>query len=217
MMKCTELAKFGERSVVEIRDTETDKVKKYVVCHNFDNSKAYGSKWDTGTYFDIAYRFSQEEQLKAAIMFLYGVEEHKISYERMEEFARDFLGELTLDADDDFAEHLREDMNMTEAEAEYFEIKDQLFPKKFKVVECKMIRTQEVKIKVVMPNDEDECYVENYIENESYLENDYSLETTDWEVDSYSVDADDLSEDDVKSNYDSDDIWNFEDFDNYRI
>ena len=215
MMKCTELANFKDRYVVEIRDTESNQVKKYVVCHNFDNSKAYGNKWDTGTYFDIAYEFTQEEQLKAAMMFLYGIEEHKISYERMEEFARDFLGQL--DLDDDLSEYLREDMNMTEAEAEYFGIKDQVFPKKFKIVKCTMVRRQEVKIKVVIPNDEDEYDAENYIENESYLEDDYNLEASDWEVESCYVDSEDLSEDDIKNNYDSDDIWNYEDFDNCKI
>lgn len=213
MMKCTELARFEGKSVVEVIDTETNRIIDYVVCDNFDNSKAFGNKWDNGTYFNVVYKSDQEDQLKAAILNLYGIKEHKISYERMEAFARDFLGQL--DLDDDLAGYLRENMNMTEAEANYFGIKDQVFPKKFKIVECRMVRRQEVKIKVVIPNDEDEYCVDDYIENESYLEDDCNLETEDWEVDSYSVDVDDLSEDDIKNNYDSDDIWNYEDFDNY--
>ena len=43
MMKCTELAKKGNRSLVEIMNADTERIEKYVVCSNFDNAKAYGT------------------------------------------------------------------------------------------------------------------------------------------------------------------------------
>ena len=211
MMKCTELVKDANRSVVEIRNMETDKIVKYVVCSNFDNSKAYGNKWDSGEYYNVndAVGLYQQNMLRAAIFDLYDIKEPKISYDRVMEFARAFFNNM--DIDDEQAEILKDEYHITETEAEEFGIKDKLFARKYKVVEATFVRTQRVTIKTIMPEEEDEDCVDNYIENQDYLD-DYADDCDDWELDDYSVVESDMSENEVENRYDFNDLWNSCDF-----
>ena len=211
-MKCTELAKNGNKSVVEIRNMETDKIANYVVCTNFDNSKAYGNKWDSGEYYCIndALGLYQQDMLRAAIFDLYGIKEPKVPYDRVMEFARAFFNNM--DIDEEQAETLKDIYHITETEAEEFGIKEKIFPRKYKVVEATFVRTQRVTVKTIMPEEEYEGNVDEYVENQSYLEDSYTDDCDDWELDDYSVDEDGLSEDEIKSRYDFDELWNSCDF-----
>lgn len=212
MMKCTELVKDANRSVVEIRNMETDKIVKYVVCSDFDNSKAYGSKWNTGEYYNVEEPLGlyQQDMLRAAIFDLYGIKEPKVSYDRLIELAKAFLSNMDVD-DDDVAELLRDKYHITETEAEEFGIKDKLFARKYKVVEATFVRTQRVTVKTIMPEEGDEGYVDDYIENQEYLD-DYIDDCDDWELDDYSVVESELSENEVENRHDFNDLWNSCDF-----
>lgn len=220
MNKCTELAKLGNRSVVEVRRTDTDKVVQYVVCSNFNNSKMWGSKWDWGHYFDVWENDVAEIQLRNAMMYLYGMDESEISFDRAKELAKTFFNELhdIYDSEGDNSnERLREYLmhnNITEDEAEFFGVKDLMFQKKYKVVDVTFERIQRVIVKVVMPDDEDECNAEDYVENRDYLDDTPYVENNDWECDYYSIDRNDLSAEDYERMYDRDDIWNDCDFEN---
>ena len=220
MKKCTELAKLGNRSVVEVRRTDTDAIVQYVVCSNFNNSKAFGSKWDWGHYYDVWGNDVAEIQLRNAMMDLYGMDESQISFDRAKELAKLFFDELHDIYDSDGVnsdERLREYLihnNITEDESEFFGVKDIMFQKKYKVVDVTFERKQRVTVKVVMPDDEDECNAEDYVENPNYLEDDPSIENDDWEYDYCSIDRNDLSAEDYERIYDRDEIWNDCDFEN---
>lgn len=211
-MKCTELVKNENKSVVEIRDMETNIVKKYVVCSDFDNAKAYGDKWSFGEYFNVepSLGLYEQEQLRSAILYLYDIKEPKIPYKRVMEFAQAYF--KNMDIDSEMADFLKDGLLITEDEAETFGIKEKLFPMKYKVVKLTLTRTQDVTIKVIMPNDEDDCYAENYIERYDYLEDDPKIESYDWDVEDYSVEYDELFEEDVTRRVDLDEIWNGCDF-----
>ena len=214
MFKCTELSRYGNKSVIEIRDIETNLVKKYVVASNFDNSKAYGNKWINGTYFDIYPGCGLEDQLKNAMMFLYGIEEPKIPYDRVLEFTKHFLEtlrETDYEDDDDLREYLTDEFNITKEEADLFGILDVCFSKKFKIVKCIMTRRQTVTVKIIMPEDESEYNSDSYIDTYN-LEDSYDLECEDWELDSYDVIDDDLTSKDYEHKYDGNEIYNDDDF-----
>lgn len=213
MMKCTELVKNANRSVVEIRNMETDKVAKYVVCSDFDNSKAYGSKWNTGEYYNVndALGLYQQDMLRAAIFDLYDIKEPKISYDRVMEFARAFFNNM--DIDEEQAEILKDEYHITETEAEEFGIKDKLFARKYKIVSATLTRTQEVTINVIMPNDAPDDEVDSYIDSYDYLEDCPRLDSYDWDFENYNVEQADMDEDEVEQfiRY-NDDVWNADDF-----
>ena len=212
MMKCTELAKLGERSVVEVRDMDTDNVIKYVVCTNFDNSKAYGSKWDCEHNFGIhGGNATKEFQLRNAMLCLYGINESEISFDRAVELSKTFLKELRNGACDEDVKEFLTANNLTEDEAELFGVKDMLFPKKYKVVEVTFEQTRRVTVKVVMPDDEDTYSAEYYIDNKYDLSDSDDIEEDDWEVESCSVDSSDLTKEEYHDMY-SDDVWNDENF-----
>ena len=217
MMKCTELAKKGNRSLVEIMNADTERIEKYVVCSNFDNAKAYGSKWDWGTYFDVNNGDDPEEKLERAIRYFYDMQEDKreISYDRMTDLAKAFLTQLREYVDDN--EELRDVLigeGMTESEADFFGIRDIVFPKLFKVINATLKREQYVTIQVVIPNDESEWSADDYIENKDYLEDAADIESEEWELDDYGVEEDDITKDEFKSKYDADTVWNADDIDN---
>lgn len=216
MKKCTELAKFGNKSVVEVRRTDTDAVVQYVVCSNFNNSKAFGSKWDWGHYFEVWENNVAEIQLRNAMLYLYGIDESEILFDRAKELLKKLLEMLRYSEDED-EEDLKEslqNLNITEVEAEFLGVKDLLFQKKYKVVDVTLERKQRVTVKVVMPDDEDECNAEDYVENYEYLEDNPNVENDDWECDDYSIDRNDLSAEDYERMYDRDEIWNDCEFEN---
>ena len=215
MKKCTELLKNGNKSLVEIRETDTDKVEKYVVCQDFDNSKAYGSKWNMGSYFDVWGNNSAEDMMRSAALYLYGINESKISFERLTDLAKAFMAELRdyVDDDEEFADVLKS-ANITEDEAEFFNVKDIVFPKLFKIVNVTLKREQYVTIKVVMPKDEDVWGADDYIENKDYLEDDPDIESEEWEFDDYGIEVDEINKDEFKSRYGNVTVWNADDIDN---
>lgn len=216
MMKCTELAKKGNKSLVEIMNTETERIEKYVVCSNFDNAKAYGSKWDCGTCFDVNSGDNPEEKLEKAIRNLYGMEDNKreISYDRMTDLAKAFLAQLRdyVDDDEEFRDILINE-GMTEDEADFFDIRDIVFPKLYKVINATFMRKQYATIQVVIPNDEDEWNVDDYVENKEYIEDSGEIESEDWEFDDYGIEENEISKEDFKSRYDNETVWNADDID----
>ena len=216
MKKCTELLKNGNQSLVEIRETDTDKVEKYVVCQGFDNSKAYGSKWNTGRYFDVwGNTLTEENQMKAAALYLYGMGGTDISYQRLTDLAKVFVTQLReyISDDEDFADVLKDEADITEDEADFFGIKSIVFPKLFKVINATYKREQFLTIQVVVPNDASEWNVDDYVENKEYFEDCADIESEDWEYDDYGVEEEDITEEDFKSRYSSDTVWNADDID----
>ena len=215
MMKCTELAKKGNRSLVEIINTDTERIEKYVVCSNFNNAKAYGNKWDWGTYFDINSGDNPEEKLEKAIRNLYDMDDKReIPYNRMTELAKGFLNEIIdNDGDGDYLKDMLESFKITEDEAEFFNVKDIVFPKLFKIVNVTLKREQYVTVKVVMPEDEDVWSADDYIENKDYLDDDPDIESEEWEFGDYGIEVDEISKDEFKSRYNNDTVWNAVDID----
>jgi len=216
MMKCTELAKKGNRSLVEIVNTDTERIEKYVVCSNFDNAKAYGNKWDWGTYFDVNSGDNPEEKLEKAIRNLYDMDEgnKKISYDRMSELAKIFLIQLReyVDDDDEFRDLLI-NAGITETDADFFNISDVVFPPLYKVINATFKREQFVTIQVVIPNDVNEWNADEYVENTEYFEDSADLESEEWELDDYGVEEEDLTKEEFNSRYSSDTVWNADDID----
>ena len=193
-----EIIKHNSKSLVEIK---TDgEIKKYVVCTNYDPSKEYGNQWDAGYYFDVWGNTTAENMLKAAVMYLYGIKpEPSISYERMTEIAKKAVGNLMRRLNkEDIIPILREHMGITEAEAEKFDIKDELYPQRYKVVEVTLTRRQTAHISVVMPDDEDTDNVEDYIEDYSEI---CSQEDEDWEVDDTDIYDSNLTQEEVEDGY----------------
>ena len=215
MMKCTELAKKGNRSLVEIVNTDTERIEKYVVCSNFDNAKAYGNKWDWGTYFDVNSGDNPEEKLEKAIRNLYDMDDKReISYDRMTDLAIAFVRQLRdyVDDDEEFARVLKGE-DITEVEAEFFDVKDIVFPKLYKVVNVTLKREQFVTVKVVMPDDEDCWSADEYIENKEYIEDAEDIKSEDWEFDDYGIEEGEMTKEYFKQNYNSDTVWNADDID----
>lgn len=208
MKKCTEIAKNGNKSLVEVRNMETGRITQYVVCSNFNNAKRFGTKWDNGAYFDVWNGATEEEMCKAAMMWLYDIKEPEIPYNRILQFAEAFFE--TEDAKSymnvapgDF----KDEYGITKKEAEFFGIDDKLFEKLYKIVELTMRRTQETKIKVIMPDDEDECNAEDYAENLENLD-DYDADEDDWECADYRTLREELTKEEYNRIYDGDEIWN---------
>lgn len=210
MKKCTELLKNGNKSLVEIREIDTDIVEKYVVCENFNNSKKYGEKWDAGIYYDVHSNNDLESQMKKAALVLYGVN-GRIPYERLSDLTKALITQLReyVDDDDEFADVLKKE-DVTESEAEFFGIKELLYPNKYQVVTAALVREQRVTIKVLMPSSVDPYNVDDYIENRENIEDcyTYDIDNDDWEVEDYSVDIEDMTKDEVESRYNMDELWN---------
>ena len=210
-MRCTELAKYKGRSVIEVMDMDAEKVIKYVLAYNFNNARPYGDKWENGDYYNVddILGLKADEQLKAAMLKLYDIKEPKIPYDRVLEFANEFMKFMI---ERDYTDELISRYEMTEDEAELFGIKDKLFPKRYKVVEVSFVREQRKTVKVVMPDDEDNYNAEDYVENRCYLEDDGDCENSDWECDYFNAFETGMSEEDVTDRYDLDELWNGCDF-----
>lgn len=211
MKKCTELLKNGERSLVEVREAETNNIEKYVVCSYFDNSKSYENKWSYGHYFDVWCEATAEEQMKAATMYLYDIKEPPISYARLSEIATFLKDGLMEDDTESAIEYMKETCELTEEEAEYFGIKEMLYPKTYKVVELTMIREQTAKIKIVVPDSLD-IYMGNlynYTGDLYNLEPDWNCDS-EWEIYDRDTLEENLNHEDVDCSYCQDDIWNYD-------
>lgn len=212
--KCTELIKKDNRSVVEVKDMDTGKVLSYVVCYDFDNSKAYGNKWSESKTFAVQSYSKPEEILEKAIRELYGINETPISFERLVELTKAVIAELEdyVADDEDFVD-IFNNIKITEDEADVLNIKDKVFPRLFKIVNVTFKREQYVTVKVVMPDDEDVWSAEEYVENRDYLEDDPDIESEDWEFDDYGIEEEKISKEYFKSRYDNDTVWNADDID----
>ena len=103
-MRCTELASYGSRSVIEVMDMDAEKVIKYVLAYNFNNAKPYGDKWENGDYYNVdeILGLKADEQLKAAMLKLYDIEQPKVSYDRVLEFAKAYFTNMDIDEDMEF-------------------------------------------------------------------------------------------------------------------
>jgi hypothetical protein len=82
--------------------------------------------------------------------------------------------------------------------------------KKYKIVKCKMEKTIYKNIYVAMPEDEDTDNVNDYIDSTDSLDNDYTDDEEEWEVNDYNVDEWDLTEEDVDKK--GEDVWNQDTF-----
>lgn len=131
-----------------------------------------------------------------------------ISYDRLSEIASKLCDGLFTDDEDSAIEYCKDTIEMTEDESDYFGIKDKLYEKKYKIVECEMIRTQKAKIKVAIPIDCNTYDVGDYIENLEDLEEENS---EDWEIDTYDKAVSEIGKNALENNYDECEIWNYYD------
>ena len=104
---------------------------------------------------------------------------------------------------------------MTEEEAEFFGVKDKLFKRKYKIVDVTFRREQEITVKVVMPEDEDDYNAENYVENQDYLDDCADIESDDWYCDGYELYQGDMDEDEADDFIGRHEVWNGDDFPDY--
>lgn len=83
--------------------------------------------------------------------------------------------------------------------------------KKYKIVEVTLKKEIYKKVKVAMPEDANEssCNSIDY----DYISKDYLYDEDDWEVDDYDTMYEDMTADDIRDRYDSDDVVNISDFD----
>ena len=214
-----EIAKYGDRSVVEI--TTDGRVVRYATVTNYDETKEIGSRWNWGHYYDIyGDTITQEEALKGAMLNLYNISDKDITkakkYDRMKTIASDVSAlylEINKDKDviDDAVTHLKDELNITKEEAQELGIDELLYPKKYQIIEVDLVREQKSKIKIVVPAGVDVGVydADDYIDNIYYVEPE---DEGDWEVDDVNVDEEDISKDEVKNKY-GDEIWNIEDID----
>lgn len=199
-----ELLRYKCRSLVEILD-ENGNTTKFVVCSCFNEKKPMGEKWQWGHYFEL-WNGTREEMMKAATMYLYDIESKTIPYSRLEELATKFKDGLLEDDKDEAMEYFKGKCEMTPKELEFFGLKED----KFKLVEVTMTRQLKTKIKVIMPEDEDDYNVDDYIDNTNYLEGD-DFYNDDWEVEYVEVDKYGLSTEDC-SRYSNEEVWNVDDY-----
>lgn len=209
-MVTKEIIKYGDRSVVEVRD-DLGQIKKYVTCTNYDATKEYGNQWIWGHYYDVWENGKEEEMLKGAIMELYEVKTEEknqtIPPIRMQEIAEKVISYIKSNLDTDDVKDYLEDAELTEEEAEYFGVKKILYPKNYRIVRVKLVRKQETEVRIAIPED-DECYdAEDYIPEMNYLDPD---DDGYWEVDETFEDNYLKSREDVLDEYDSDDLYNYE-------
>lgn len=209
-MVTKEILKYGDRSVVEVRD-DLGQIKKYVTCTNYDATKEYGNQWIWGHYYDVWENGKEEEMLKGAIMELYEVKTEEknqtIQPIRMQEIAEKVISYIKNNLDTDDVKDYLEDAELTEEEAEYFGVKKILYPQNYKIVRVKLIRKQETEIRIAVPEDDKYYDAEDYIPEMNYLDpedNGY------WEVDETFEDSYVKSRQDVLDEYDSDDLYNYE-------
>lgn len=209
-MVTKEILKYGDRSVVEVRD-DLGQIKKYVTCTNYDATKEYGNQWIWGHYYDVWENGKEEEMLKGAIMELYEVKTEEknqtIPPIRMQEIAENVIAYIKNNLDTDDVKDYLEDAELTEEEAEYFGVKKILYPQNYKIVRVKLIRKQETEIRIAVPEDDEYYDAEDYIPEMNYLDPD---DDGYWEVDETFEDSYVKSRQDVLDEYDSDDLYNYE-------
>jgi len=209
-MVTKEILKYGDRSVVEVRD-DLGQIKKYVTCTNYDATKEYGNQWIWGHYYDVWENGKEEEMLKGAIMELYEVKTEEknqtIPPIRMQEIAEKVIAYIKNNLDTDDVKDYLEDAELTEEEAEYFGVKKILYPQNYKIVRVKLIRKQETEIRIAVPEDDEYYDAEDYIPEMNYLDPD---DDGYWEVDETFEDSYVKSRQDVLDEYDSDDLYNYE-------
>lgn len=214
-----EIAKYGDRSVVEI--TTEGRVVRYAAVTNYDETKEIGSRWNWGHYYDIyGDIITQEEALKRAMLDLYNISDKDITkakkYDRIKTIASDVSAlylEINKDKDviDDAVTYLKDELNITKEEAQELGIDELLYPKKYQIIEVDLVREQKSTVKIVVPAGVDVGVydADDYIDNIYYVEPE---DEGDWEVDDVNVDEEDISKDEVKNKY-GDEIWNIEDID----
>ena len=216
MTETRELLKCGSKSLVEIKMDGV--IKKYVVCSNYDPTKEYGNQWDSGSYFDVWGNTTAENMCRTAALYLYGVKESKpaIPYERLEELAKEFVT-LFMEAEDrmladDTINYLKDNVKVTKNEAELLGIVDELYPKKYDIVEVTLERVQRAKLKAVVPAG---IYpgvydIEDYIQGYDYID---AEEEDDWDITDVDTVKEDLDKEDVRDRYSEEEIWNYETLD----
>lgn len=197
---CIEIAKREERSVIMITDLKGN-VEQYVGCSYFDNRKPFGEKWHWGHYFG--------NDVKSAMDWLYDVPKMPIPYERLSELATLFKDGLVEDDKEQAMMYFKETCDMTTEEMKYFGIEC----RQWKLVELKLEKTSRVKVKVLVPQDEDRISInwDEYIGDTTYLDLDIDFE--EWNLDDYDVVREGLSTDEARSKYCSDEVWNYDDLD----
>lgn len=215
MDKTREIIRYGQRSVVEIENE--GKVIKYVTVTNYDGSKEIGSRWDWGHYYDICGDVTQEEALKKAILDLYNIEnplnnlfKEKDAHDRTKIIASNAIAALVENLAEDDKKAILERLELTEDEAELYDVKEILYPTLYNVIEVKLIREQRATVKIVVPSDKDvDVYnADDYID---YIDNVEPDEDGDWEVDDIDTEEKNVSREKIEENYSGEDIWNYDD------
>lgn len=212
MQICRELGRIGNKSLVEILNKESweEKTIKYAVVRNYDERKPMGEKWSHSIgYFDIWGSYGKEEALQDAMRCFMEIKKQPILYDRLSEIATLLKDGLIDDDKESAIEYMRDTIEMSDAEAEYFGVKEMINPTTYKVVKVTMSRVVKTKIKVLMPDNEPAYNVDDYIENMSYLDDETIDDADDWEVYDTDIMDEGLTLDAVDRMYVSnEDLWN---------
>lgn len=216
MDKTREIIRYGQRSVVEIENE--GRVIQYATVTNYDESKEIGSRWDWGHYYDIYGDITTpEEALKKAILDLYNTEDlkdnllkEKIAHDRTKTIASNAIAALVENLAEDDKKSVLEHLELTKDEAELYDVKEILYPTSYNVIEVELVRQQKATIKIVVPSDKDvDVYnADDYIDSMYYIEPD---EDGDWEVDDLDIEKENVSEEEIRENYNEETVWNYDD------
>ena len=220
-----EVLKNGIKSLVEViryneelegyLRKESEETVKFVVCKDYDGSKAYGSQWDnwSAESWSTTYR-TVDAARESAVRYLYGIVEPIVSNERLTEITKMLIDKAYENYDEEFVNgYLKEDFNINEGEADFLGIKERLFPKRYKIVEYAVRRecTFIFKGKVAIPQDADDDDILDYIDDCNFDPMETDPDDSDYEyaeIDYAEVTDEDLSKDDVDG-----DVVNYDTFD----
>lgn len=215
MDKTREIIRYGQRSVVEIENE--GRVIKYATVTNYDETKEIGSRWDWGHYYDIYGDVTQEEALKKAILDLYNIEnplnnlfKEKDAHDRTKIIASNAIAALVENLAEDDKKSVLEHLELTKDEAELYDVKEILYPTSYNVIEVELVRQQKATVKIIVPSDKDvDVYnADDYIDCMYYIEPD---EDGDWEVDDLDIEKENVSEEEIRENYNEETVWNYDD------
>lgn len=192
-------------------------LREWCVCYKYDSTLL---EWENGTYCYTSVEAITEFVRKVNPYIIKSNEERnsEISYSRMSEIASLCIGGLLEDDVETASAYMREECAMSEDEAKWFGIEDKLFPKRYKIVQACMTRTQEVKVYVAIPQEADIRDTEDYLDMYNFEVCDYDIDSNDWEIDEIGSDVvrEDFTATDVLNFNSKYDIYNIDDFEEER-
>lgn len=185
-------------------------MREWCICLDYDQ---HTREWASGTYCYTSLQAISEFVSKVNPNLVKSQDEINsgIPYFRMSEIASKVIDGLYDDGEEAATEYLKEELELNREEADYFGIREMLFPKLYKIVEVVFKRTQKATVKVAIPQDVDSACAFEYIGNEYALEPDG--DDFGWDYDDEYFDYDEILDSESVRRLYRDVIWNFDDFD----